>query len=110
MLKATTKPAKPRPEPRVYVTYWLTRDSDPCTGQPSAHVDVWWSKPQRFVVGERGSFWLDRNNAMDERQACWSLDHARRIGVIPDDGMQCIRVGPESDSRDSLRTIKPGVA
>lgn len=94
----------------VYVTYWLTRDSDPVTGVPADYVDVWWSRPTRYAVGDRGGFWLDRFSGLSERQACWSIDAARVTGQCPDDGMQCIRVGPEAGSRDALATVKGGEA
>ena len=95
---------------RAYVTYWLTRDSDPTTGRPNDYVDVWWSKPVRFALGDRGSFWLDRDSGLTERQACWSIVTAATLGVYPDDGLMCIRVGPEGASRDALATVKGGEA
>jgi hypothetical protein len=100
---------KPAGEPRVYVTYWLTRDSDPETGEPCGFVDVWWSKPVRFT-NYRGAFWLDRDHMMAERMERWSVATALVAGPCPDDDVQCIRVGPESASRDALSTVKAGEA
>ncbi len=106
----TSRSKKALAAPTVYLTYWLTRDSNPDTGAPSSYVDVWWSKPTRYAVGERGGFWLDRFSGLTERQACWALDTTQAIGPCPDDGVQCIRVGPETATRDALATGKPGAA
>jgi hypothetical protein len=103
------KKPKPAGEPRVYVTFWLTRDSDPETGVPGAFVDVWWSRPVRFT-NYRGAFWLDRDHRDAERMERWPIAFARSVGACPDDDVQCIRVGPESASRDALSTVKAGEA
>lgn len=85
------------------VTYWLTRDSDPDTGAPSAYVDVWWSRPVRYPVGERGSFWLDPISVtgLGERYGVWTVETAAQLGIYPDDGIMCIRVGPEIRPREA---------
>lgn len=74
-------------------TYWLTRDADPETGAPSAHVDVWLSRPNRYAVGDHGCFWLDRHDTLERHHGSWSLGFARTIGPVPDDSRQCLRVG-----------------
>lgn len=90
----------------VLLTYWVTRDSDPETGVPNDTVDVWYSKPVRHRVGERGAFWLDDDSLITERYATWSLASARvTAGVVPDDDTQCIRIGPLADAR-----LRPGTA
>lgn len=93
---------------REYITYWLTRDADPIDGTPSHYVDVWFTRPVRHEV-DRGAIWLDRDGMLDERFGCWSVGTARVFGTVPDDGRQCVRVGPEGDSKERLIARHGGI-
>lgn len=76
------------------ITVWLTRDADPDTGAPADLVDVWSSRPVYYLVGDRGTFWLDSTDDLAARIGQWTLrqtEHA--CGTTPDDGRMCVRCG-----------------
>lgn len=100
--KTPTTPSKkvaPRRAPARY-TLFVTRDSNPDTGEPSKHVEAWFARPDRFPLGEKGAFWLPESGTAD-RAAVWTLDVCwRHAGTIPDDDRQCLRI-----EGDALRAV-----
>lgn len=85
-------------------TYFVTRDSDPDTGALTDYVEVWFAKPIRHRVGDRGACWVPPDAPSSTlRFARWPLEEClRRTGTIPDDDRQCLRV-----EGDAIRTTTP---
>lgn len=84
----------------IYVTFWMSRDVDAETGETDATVDVWFSRPRCYEVGDHGIVWLDSEDGLSDRHACWTLAEAvARTGTYPDDGRQLIRHGDERNTR-----------
>ncbi len=95
-------------KPRVaYYTFWMTRDADPLTGEPSPFVDLWYVRPILNRMGTRGVYWLDGSvSGLAHQYTRVTVAEAIKIAdVVPDDGMQCIRVGPEHETREALTGI-----
>jgi hypothetical protein len=86
------------------VTYkgpiWLTRDSD--GDGLSDIICAWHKRPVRHRAGD-GAVWLDdRDNVYDRLARYWREDAIRRFKTVPDDDLQCIRIG-----NDTPKGIKP---
>lgn len=89
-----------------YLTYWLTRDGDPETGEPLPYVDIWYSRPTSIEVGDRGRIWLDRYGLLGERYGRWTVAQCMlECRVAPDAANQVIRVGSEHETRDVICPI-----
>jgi hypothetical protein len=81
----------PAAAPRAY-TIFVTRDSDPVTGELSPRVDAWFASPKRLVVGDRGALWWPPRG-LDDRAGVWTLEVCRRHAkTVPDDDRQCLRI------------------
>ena len=70
------------------VTVWLVRDSD-AFGVLLPYVTIWRVRPDRVAVG-RGHYWRSDAGWVE---SIWPEECARRYRVVPDDDLQCIRVG-----------------
>ena len=81
---------------------WITRDSDPVTGEICDEVDVWSSRPVRHQIsaGEpelgiaRSYMWVSGEFDISGRVAALPLAAARAcFPCVPDDDRQCIVIG-----------------
>lgn len=71
---------------------WLTRDSDQ-NGLEDI-VSAWKSRPVRYRDADGYAFWLDANDSAEGRLArYWRQAAEKRFNVVPDDDLQCIRIG-----------------
>lgn len=82
------------------MTFWLTRDSD-MEGKLDDNVDVWLSRPTRFVMGD-GAVWMcedahtvpTANGDVPARYAVWTPEQClRACRVYPETDRESIRVG-----------------
>ena len=87
---------------------WLTRDSDPVTGEIGDSVDVWSTPPVRHLVsipeeaarrlGIRAPApavtWVTGEWDLQGRVACIPVAAARAVfPCVPEDDRQCVRIG-----------------
>jgi hypothetical protein len=95
--KSTSGSQSKSEAPRHRYTYWLTRDSDPVTGELSPTAKLWTAAPDRRVNGI-GHAWS--STFLEDLYGEWSMTeclyHAR---TYPDDDRQCIRVGGHSERK-----------
>lgn len=78
---------------------WITRDSDPITGELDLEVDVWTSLPVRHTItitdtGGRSSTWVTGEFDVSGRLCALPLAAAlAAFPTLPDDDRQCIVIG-----------------
>ncbi len=86
---------------RRAITYWVTRDSD-VDGVLSSHVDVWLSKPTRYVLTPYGgAYWVVVGvDAPDDHHfGRFTLEQIRDAWkhAVPETDIECIRRDTMSD-------------
>jgi hypothetical protein len=70
--------------------FWITRDTDPDTGQLEDAIDVWTKAPYH----DGGQWFLDLAEMDDHHATRLTLTRAARVlPTLPDDDRQCVAYG-----------------
>ena len=79
--------------------YWVSRDSDPETGELMSTCDLWSIRPIREAKGSKGYWWHTLDVSPDGvtlvgREGCFSLDAVRLwCGTVPETDRELLVVG-----------------
>lgn len=106
--KTKSTAGTPKPPQTKNFTYWITRDSDPETGEYSRKVRVWLAKPDRERSGPKGFQWKSSPEAFYGE---WDLGECLyHVKTYPDDDRQCIRVEGDGERQPGEAVDRPNVS